>query len=421
MRLTIFGAGSRGDIQPCVMVGRGLQRAGHGVRLAVPENFSAFVQLHGLDVHPLCGDAQSIVTGETGQKFIAAGNANPLQSIRAVREMLGPVATQMAQGALEACHDADALISLAIFAPFATSIAEVRDIPLILFEPTPLFPTGAFPAPGWPVQRNLGKLHNRFSGLAMLELFWQWYRPFVADFRRRLGLRPLSSGCFRQILSTTPLLGAYSPSVIPHPPDWPSNVHVTGYWFSDAATAWQPPPGLEAFLDTGSPPVCIGFGSMVGRDAEGTATLVIEALAQSGQRGVLLTGWGGLVARGVPDNVFVMETAPHDWLFPRMAAVVHHGGAGTTAEGLRAGVPSVIVPFSLDQPFWGKRIQSLGVGPVPVPSQKLTADHLARAIQAAVQDPGIKQRAASLGAAIRAEEGMGNAIQTIEQYLGRGR
>lgn len=421
MRLTIFGAGSRGDIQPCVMLGAGLLRAGYSVRLAVPENFRAFVQQHGLDVHPLCGDAQSIVASETGKRFIDLGNANPLESIRAVREMLGPVATQMAEGALEACHDADALISLAIFAPFAKSIAEAKDIPLLLFEPTPMVPTGTFPAPGWPVQRNLGSLHNRCSGMAMHELYWQWYRPFVADFRRRLGLPPLSAGCFGQILSTTPLLGAYSPSVIPHPPDWPSNVHVTGYWFSDTTTAWLPPPGLEAFLDSGSPPVCIGFGSMVGRDAERTTTLVIEALAQSGQRGVLLSGWGGLVASRVPDNVFVMETAPHDWLFPRMAAVVHHGGAGTTAEGLRAGVPSVIVPFSLDQPFWGKRVQSLGVGPVPVPSRKLTADRLAHAIQAAVLDPGIKQRASSLGAAIRAEEGMGNAIQTIKQYLGRDR
>ena len=179
------------------------------------------------------------------------------------------------------------------------------------------------------------------------------------------------------------MLSAYSPRIIPHAADWPATVAVTWYYFLDAQIDWQPSPALQAFLAAGAPPVYIGFGSMAGRNPEQLATLVLEALAQSGQRGLLLTGWGGLRPETVPDSVFVVDSAPHCWLFPRMAAVVHHGGAGTTAEGLRAGVPSVIVPFVLDQPFWGARVKALGLGPDPIPHKNLTADRLARAIHSA--------------------------------------
>ena len=157
---------------------------------------------------------------------------------------------------------------------------------------------------------------------------------------------------------------------------------------------------------------------MAGRRPEQLARLVLEALAKSGQRGLLLTGWGRLHTMSVPDSLFVIDAAPHSWLFPRMAAVVHHGGAGTTAEGLRAGVPSVILPFMMDQPFWGRRVKTLGVGSEPIPRKKLSAEKLADAIQAAVTQPETRQRAARLGEAIRAEDGIGNATRILRQYLG---
>jgi len=215
------------------------------------------------------------------------------------------------------------------------------------------------------------------------------------------------------------MLSAYSPSIIPHPADWPESVHVTGYLFLDSQTDWQPSPELKAFLEAGDPPVYIGFGSMAGRNPEELARLATEALTRSDQRGVLLTGWGGLRAESVPDNVFVVEAAPHSWLFPRMAAVVHHGGAGTTAEGLRAGVPTVIVPFAFDQAFWGARVKASGLGPDPIPMKKLTADQLAKAIRIAVTDRDMRQHAKSYGEAIRAEDGTGTAVKIVQQYLGK--
>jgi sterol 3beta-glucosyltransferase len=418
VKITVFAAGSRGDIQPCVVLSSGLQQAGYDVCLAAPEDFAGFIQQHGVDFYPLRGDVQKIMASDTGRKFMETGGANPLKSIRAIRTMLGPVVMQMTEDAYAACRSANAIVCLGVLGTFGQSIAEALSIPMLNVEPTPLLPTRAFAAPSWPIQRNLGGVHNYLSGTAMLQVVWLWYRPFVNEFRQRLGLTPFSASSFHRILRSTPMVSAYSPSIIPHPADWPDDVHVTGYLFPDEQADWQPSSELKAYLEAGDPPVYIGFGSMAGRNPEQLAQLIIEALAKSGQRGLLLTGWGGLRADSAPDNVFVVDSAPHRWLFPRMAAVVHHGGAGTTAEGLRAGVPAVIVPFAFDQFFWGARIKTLGLGPDPIPQKNLTADRLARAIKIAVTDRDMQQRAHSRAEAIRAENGVGNAVQVIRRYFG---
>jgi len=418
MKITIFAAGSQGDIQPCVALSKGLQQARYSLRLAAPENFAGFAQAHHVNFYPLRGDVQQVMASDTGRKFMETGGANPLKSIRAIRTLLAPIVMSMTDDAYAACRDADALICLGVLNAFGHSIAESLKIPILNIEPTPLLPTRSFAAPSWPLQKNLGGLHNFLSGMAMLQVVWLWYRPFVNEFRQRLGMSPFTAARFYRTLKSTPLLGAYSPSIIPHPPDWPASVHISGYLFLDAQPDWQPPPALQAFLEAGDPPVYIGFGSMGGRDPEKLARLVAEALAASGQRGVLLKGWGGLHAEMLPGTVFLVDAAPHAWLFPRMSAVVHHGGAGTTAEGLRAGVPTVVIPFAFDQSFWGARVKALRVGPAAIPLKKLTTDRLANAIHLAVTDVGMRQRARLCGETIRAEDGVGNAVKFIRQTLG---
>jgi sterol 3beta-glucosyltransferase len=192
-------------------------------------------------------------------------------------------------------------------------------------------------------------------------------------------------------------------------------VQVTGYWFLDPPAGWRPPADLLHFLQAGPPPVSIGFGSMASRDVPATLNLVLQALELSGQRGVLLSGWGGLgKGRALPEFVFRAESLPHSWLFPRMAAVVHHGGAGTTGAALRSGVPSVLTPFAADQPSWARLVYALGAGPAPLPFQRLTAEQLAEAIREAVTNTAMQQCAAEIGKQIQAEDGVG---QTMEHFL----
>ncbi|HUF26315.1 MAG TPA: glycosyltransferase, partial [Gemmatimonadaceae bacterium] len=187
----------------------------------------------------------------------------------------------------------------------------------------------------------------------------------------------------------------------------------------DRPADWKPPAALKRFLASGEPPVYVGFGSMAGRDPQRVTGIVIDALQSVGLRGVLATGWGGLTSDGLPDTMFPLGDVPHDWLFPRMTAVVHHGGAGTTAAGLRAGRPTVICPFFGDQPFWGWRVHELGVGSEPIPQKKLTAGRLAAALRQVTALPVIRRNADALGDKIRSEDGVANAIAVVEQLLPR--
>jgi len=301
----------------------------------------------------------------------------------------------------------------------APSIAERLHIPAIAAALQPVDVTGDFPCL-LVTHRNLGKMLNRWTYLTVWQGVWLLIRPLLNAWRReRLNLPPLSMAYFPWQWDKTcpPIMYGFSPQVIPKPADWGVHITVTGYWFLEETDHWQPPTALIDFLESGPPPVYIGFGSMSTRNPEEMTALVLQALARTKQRGLLLTGWGGLSQSDLPDHVFKIEYAPHDWLFPRMAAVVHHGGAGTTGAGLRAGVPNIVIPFLVDQPFWGKRVAALGAGPQPILRKKLTVDRLAAAMTTAVTDTAMRRRAAVIGEHIRAENGVANAVAWIHQTL----
>lgn len=407
-RIAIFAAGSRGDIQPCAALGRVLRRRGDEVRLVASARYSPMVVAAGLELAPLTADPTEILESDAGQELLAGGR-NPVKFLGGFRRILGPVAERLLAECLDACKGADLVLGPTLgFLP--RHIGEHLGVPWALIHFQPSQPTRAFPHPFVPQARILGPWGNRASFLAVDQIAWLLSRPFINPWRDEvLGLRRLPVRGGRA--DGGPVLACFSPVVVPRPRDWPSNVNVTGYWFLDEPD-WVPPKELADFLAAGPPPVYVGFGSMVPRDAEMTAMVVRAALKLAGVRGIV---------QGDPDTsddqVLAVRDVPHSWLFPRMAAVVHHGGAGTTAAGLRAGVPTVVCPFFGDQPYWGERVAALGAGPAPLPFRTLTVPRLASRIRLAVQDQGMADRANELGLRIRDEDGVGRAQEIIDSLL----
>jgi sterol 3beta-glucosyltransferase len=295
--------------------------------------------------------------------------------------------------------------------------AQYLKIPSILAAPFPMTPTSDYPALIFYDKVRLGRPFNKLTHKIFEKIMWFASSSPVKQFwKQQFGKDPDDFSCpyGKQNTRSHPTVTSCSNYVFPRPKDWPEHVHNTGYWFLEDEKDWEPSTALLDFLKNGSPPVYIGFGSIGDPDlADQTTRLVIQALKRSGKRGILATGWSGMTKIiDIPEDIFILESAPHSWLFPRMAAVVHHGGAGTTAAGLKAGVPSIIIPFSNDQFAWGRRVYEMGVAAKPIPRKKLTAENLSEAIRSVFTDE-IRTAARELGLKIQSENGAEKAARII--------
>jgi sterol 3beta-glucosyltransferase len=419
VEISIIAPGSRGDVQPYLALAKGLRAAGHGARLVTTRDHAGLVREHGLDPWVADIDVQAELGRPEARAAVEGGGL--LRSFRRFSEIAARGAGLVAEQALAASSGADAVLSGFGGLFIAASVAEKLGLPLVQAYNVPITPTAAFPGvlTPWlslPPRSVTHRLGHRISRQAL----WLTARASSNGARRRvLGLPsaprigPFESG----ILRAAPVVYGLSPAVFRRPADWDARVHMRGFWFLDEEAAWTPPAELEAFLRAGPAPVYIGFGSMSSRDPGATARLVLEAVDRSGCRAVIHTGWDGLAPAGLPDTVIAVGSVPHAWLFPRVAAVVHHGGAGTTAAGIRAGVPTITVPFHGDQPFWGRLVRDLGVGPDPIPRKRLNAAGLADAIRTALTDASMADRASVLGAAVRAEDGVGDTVAELERLM----
>ena len=408
MRIVIIAPGSRGDVQPYIALGKGLQNAGHYIRLVSHSNFEALVTSYGLEFWSFGNDVKDAVENSEMRELTEKGNFLLLMAKmakEAEREAL-----HFAEGGLLAAQGMDVVLAGIGGLFIGTAIAEKLNIPLVQAYVFPFTPTKNFSSVLTP---KLPTFLNRLSHHLARQLMWQGFRSADTIARKQVLHIPAASLLGPYDSKSThhmPVLYGFSPSVIPAPSDWNGNTLITGYWFADETDDWQPPTALLDFLQSGSPPVYIGFGSMSNQNPEQTADLVIQALALANQRGVLLSGWSGLQKNNIPDSIFMIDSIPHSWLFPRMSAVIHHGGASTTAAGLRAGVPSVVIPFFGDQPFWGQRIADLGVGTKPIPRKKLTVERLANAIREVITNQEMRHSAEKLGKQIQAENGIKSAV-----------
>ena len=417
MRIVILPIGTIGDVRPYTALGIGLKQAGHNVRIATHENFRDFVSGYGLDFYPV-SYPQELMTGGEMLKLVDSGS-NFVSWMRQLLCLLGAAMKSYLDDCLSACNGAEAII----YSPFGWSgyhIAQYLGVPGYLASLQPMSRTRCFPAVWSPAWLRLGGYGNLMTHSAVEGIFWQVFRRWANRWRKetlKLPAIPFSGPFGKpEWKEQQAFLYGFSSCVIPKPDDWHDNLHVTGYWFLPPDNSWQPSPELTAFLDAGEPPVCVGFGSVPIRNREEITDMVIEALKKCGRRGILQIGRTGNGNSPISDNIYQAGWVPHDWLFPKLAAAVHHGGASTVANSLRAGVPSVIVPFAWDQPFWGRRIEKLGVGPSPIPRRKLTVDNLAQAITIATSNKQIAVNAAALGSRIRAEDGVARAVDIVSRH-----
>ena len=373
MRITLLAIGTRGDIQPLVALGAGLQHTGrHQICFVAPDDFSALATSAGLNFRSLGLSIRDLLRTPALRTFLEPGG-NLIVGLRQLLQLLRPLFDRMMEQTWSAAQGTEAIV----FSTLAVGGYHIADrlgvpacwaIPFPAFARTRAFPNLAFPA------LPLGGGYNRLTHRLAEQALHQLTARFFNQWRTHYDLPPLSifHWPYDQLRGSPVPRLYFSPIVFPRPADWPEDTHITGYWFLDPPAAWQPPVDLLDFLSAGAPPVYVGFGSLPDRSAARITQTVLDALRRAGQRGVLATGWGGLSRAAVPPSadVFILEAAPHAWLFPRMAAIVHHGGSGTVGAALRAGVPMIIVPHAGDQSLWARCVEELGVSPVVIPHRQ---------------------------------------------------
>jgi sterol 3beta-glucosyltransferase len=419
MHMTVVASGTRGDVQPILALSQGLREAGHEVVIVAGSNFETWIRGHGFGFVPTI-DMEALMGSEKGLAWSENGH-NPMKQLRLMRELLAEHGEELVLPLVQSAAATDLLISGFTSEPFVQSIGEKTGVPHLNAILQPQLPSRYGPVLMAPVRPQTTSIFNGWMAALAERLIWSVSANATNNLRtRHLGLPPMDARGFWRGRMSTPRVMGFSRHIVPPAPDWPQESVVTGYWFLDEPTEWQPSPELSNFLEAGEPPVYIGFGSMSHRDPQATLDLIRAAVQQTRQRAIVGLGWSKGQQANLPTNLFVLQNAPHHWLFPRMAAVVHHGGAGTTAAGLRAGRPTLIIPHMADQPYWGRRVHELGVGVKPVPRHKLTAKVLAEGLNQLVCDTQIKVQAEALGVKIRAEQGVEVAVQAIEELMRRG-
>lgn len=422
MQIAILALGSRGDVQPFIALGLALVRAGHTAHLIGLADYAELVADYGLPFTAVVGAANDLMDRELVYAALdAAGSGLPLGFARRFLAQIEPFITQLCAECLAACVGAEALVASTLGLYPGLLIAERLGLPLIPvhFHPSGLtssMPDVSFASlPDW---MPLRRFYNRASHHLAAHGLWQFLRgPLNRARQTALGLAPLSAReLWARVSYVAPLtFYGYSAVIAPAPPDWTPRRRVTGYWMLEQPAGWRPPAALEHFLAAGAPPVYIGFGSVLaGRDPAAITALLVAALGRAGIRGLIYRGaWGDLAPNALPAHVLAIDAVPHDWLFQRVAAVVSHGGAGTTAAALCAGAPVVSIPFYGDQRFWAARVAALGAGPAPIARRKLEPVRLAAAIQRAVHDPTMRARARTLGALLANEDGAAQAAELL--------
>lgn len=410
MRALIYTFGTRGDIEPFVALALALRRRGHQAAICTAEGYRTMIESAGVDYLHMDDTMLQLIRDAMPQM------SGPRDSYQIFRAM-GPAQRAALDDQWVAAQEYQPTI--VIYHPKSLGgyhVAERLGVPGVLSLALPFFtPTREFPVPF--LHRSLGGAVNRwtyeFNRVTALA-----YGGMINQFRAQLRMPPIrrTDALLRDRAGRpVPILYAFSRHVRPVPGDYPRHAHVTGYWFLDPPDGYAPSPALERFLAAGPPPVHIGFGSMgFGKGADDRFQTIIAAVRRLGARAIISTGWTTAATASGGDDILVIDEAPHRWLFPQVAAVVHHGGSGTTAAGLRAGRPTLVCPVLADQPFWGDQVRALGAGPQPLPWRRISVERMVSSLGALLDDHQYEAAAQQVAGRLAAEDGPGTATAVLE-------
>jgi len=409
-KIVLLTLGTRGDVQPFIALGKALKARGHDVVLGAPEDFRSWIEGHGLAYRSIGVDMREFVQSLQARKVMAG---NLFAMARLWRKTILPLTRRSLDAIWETAREADVIVYHPKTAG-AADVGEATGAALYYAAPFPIFPSEAHPL--FVFSGNYGPWLNRlsyklllFSRLLLLPTVNRW-RQDVLGLGRASPFGAAGAANDRKFGQ----LCAVSPSVVPgYPADDSENIRTTGYWFLNEGQDWQPDSELSGFLANGEPPIYIGFGSMSSGDPARLTQVIVEGVRRAGVRAILATGWGAMEGIDVPGTIHVIGAAPHDALFKRVSAVVHHGGAGTTAAGLRAGLPTLICPLTIDQPFWGRRVHALGCGPKPQLIKRLRSGRFAEGLVELTKTNSYRVRAREVARAIAKEDGVARAVEIV--------
>jgi polyketide synthase PksN len=415
-KIAILAFGSRGDVQPLVALGKGLKKAGYAVTIAAVDEYQELIANNGLDFAALNLNAGELKV--TLQDRHNRENKVATALSRVAKQNLARNISSWLDNSYEACRGCDLLLYTGLAYHHGIHVAEKLKVPSIPVYLQPITENSAVASFLMP-ELKIGARYNRLSYRMAEEFLWKSIGGSINRWRLNNGMKPLSG---KEIIamkhhSSSPVIYGFSALIFPKPAEWGDHISLAGYFLLEKYDDWQPTPKLARFLEAGPPPVYAGFGSMNDYLNQPTTKVILEALRQTGERIILAVGWENIKAEDLPENMFVAGYTPHHWLFPRMKAIIHQGGAGTTAAALQAGVPSIVIPFMLDQPFWGDRAYQLGVCPKPIPFRDLTVSRLKKALEIVLYDNQLREKAEQIGKMISNEDGVANAVARINQVI----
>ncbi|MFJ7208095.1 glycosyltransferase [Streptomyces sp. NPDC098789] len=406
MKVSLQTFGTRGDVHPFVALGIGMRERGHDVSVATSVDFRPMVEEAGLEFREIPGNSADYFAAPAVIKAIRKSPSSIRTAMAMERPTMDEV-TNSLEKMQEAAEGADFLLTSLI--PRGAGYAG-PGLPWGTVSWWPITETREFRAYKTP-DLPLGPAYTKLTHTLSAQMEWAWQRPAVNKLRARQGLSPVKKSPVGRLGVEQPILYPYSPAFMPPPADWPAHAHVTGYWVRERPDQ-EPPAGLADFIDGGSKPLVLALGSAWPVYGEETFALVRDAVRRAGRRLIVVGGPEGTGS----DDVFRVQEVDYGWLFPKVAAVIHGASFGTTADVLRAGVPHVTLPCWADGPYWADRLAELGLSTPPVPFQKMTAEKLRHAVATVIGDPGLAERAAAIGARVRADRGVETACDVIESW-----